>query len=261
MTLVGRMIVLKKLISWNVNGLRACVKKGFLDYFNEMNADIFCIQETKLQEGQINLELDGYYDYWNYAEKKGYSGTAVFTKEKPINVKMGLGIEEHDNEGRVITLEYDKFFLVNVYTPNSQQKLARIDYRMSWEDAFRNHLKNLEKNKPVILCGDLNVAHMEIDLKNPSSNRKNAGFSDQERSKMSELLNSGFTDTFRYFYPDLEGAYSWWSYRFNARANNAGWRIDYFIVSNSLNDNLNDAKIHTSIEGSDHCPVELDINL
>lgn len=261
MTLVGRMIVLKKLISWNVNGLRACVKKGFLDYFNEMNADIFCIQETKLQEGQINLELDGYYDYWNYAEKKGYSGTAVFTKEKPINVKMGLGIEEHDKEGRVITLEYDKFFLVNVYTPNSQQKLARIDYRMSWEDAFRNHLKNLEKNKPVILCGDLNVAHMEIDLKNPSSNRKNAGFSDQERSKMSELLNSGFTDTFRYFYPDLEGAYSWWSYRFNARANNAGWRIDYFIVSNSLNDNLNDAKIHTSIEGSDHCPVELDINL
>lgn len=255
------MIVLKKLISWNVNGLRACVKKGFLDYFNEMNADIFCIQETKLQEGQINLELDGYYDYWNYAEKKGYSGTAVFTKEKPINVKMGLGIEEHDKEGRVITLEYDKFFLVNVYTPNSQQKLARIDYRMSWEDAFRNHLKNLEKNKPVILCGDLNVAHMEIDLKNPSSNRKNAGFSDQERSKMSELLNSGFTDTFRYFYPDLEGAYSWWSYRFNARANNAGWRIDYFIVSNSLNDNLNDAKIHTSIEGSDHCPVELDINL
>lgn len=255
------MIVLKKLISWNVNGLRACVKKGFLDYFNKTNADIFCIQETKLQEGQINLELNGYYDYWNYAKKKGYSGTAVFTKEKPINVNMGLGIEEHDNEGRVITLEYDKFFLVNVYTPNSQQKLARIDYRMSWEDAFRNYLKNLEKNKPVILCGDLNVAHMEIDLKNPSSNRKNAGFSDQERSKMSELLNSGFTDTFRYFYPDFAGAYSWWSYRFNARANNAGWRIDYFIVSNSLNDNLNDAKIHTSIEGSDHCPVELDINL
>lgn len=255
------MIVLKKLISWNVNGLRACVKKGFLDYFNEINADIFCVQETKLQEGQINLELDGYYDYWNYAEKKGYSGTAVFTKEKPINVSMGLGIEEHDKEGRLITLEYDKFFVVNVYTPNSQQKLARIDYRMRWEDDFRNHIKNLEKNKPVILCGDLNVAHMEIDLKNPSSNRKNAGFSDQERSKMSELLNSGFTDTFRYFYPDLEGAYSWWSYRFNARANNAGWRIDYFIVSNSLNDNLNDAKIHTSIEGSDHCPVELDINL
>ncbi|ALP90168.1 exodeoxyribonuclease III [Clostridium butyricum] len=254
-------MILKKLISWNVNGLRACVKKGFLDYFNEMDADIFCVQETKLQEGQIDLELEGYYDYWNYAEKKGYSGTAVFTKEKPISVKMGLGIEEHDNEGRVITLEYDKFFLVNVYTPNSQQKLARLEYRMIWEDVFRNYLKDLEKNKPVILCGDLNVAHKEIDLKNPSSNRKNAGFSDEERSKMSELLNSGFTDTFRYFYPDIEGVYSWWSYRFNARANNAGWRIDYFIVSQSLNDKLEDAKIHTSIEGSDHCPVELEINL
>lgn len=254
-------MTLKKLISWNVNGLRACVKKGFLDYFNEMDADIFCVQETKLQEGQIDLELEGYYDYWNYAEKKGYSGTAVFTKEKPISVKMGLGIEEHDNEGRVIALEYDKFFLVNVYTPNSQQKLARLEYRMSWEDVFRNYLKDLEKNKPVILCGDLNVAHKEIDLKNPSSNRKNAGFSDEERSKMSELLNSGFTDTFRYFYPDIEGVYSWWSYRFNARANNAGWRIDYFIVSQSLNDKLEDAKIHTSIEGSDHCPVELEINL
>ena len=254
-------MTLKKLISWNVNGLRACVKKGFLDYFNEMDADIFCVQETKLQEGQIDLELEGYYDYWNYAEKKGYSGTAVFTKEKPISVKMGLGIEEHDNEGRVITLEYDKFFLVNVYTPNSQQKLARLEYRMSWEDVFRNYLKDLEKNKPVILCGDLNVAHKEIDLKNPSSNRKNAGFSDEERSKMSELLNSGFTDTFRYFYPDIEGVYSWWSYRFNARANNAGWRIDYFIVSQSLNDKLEDAKIHTSIEGSDHWPVELEINL
>ena len=254
-------MTLKKLISWNVNGLRACVKKGFLDYFNEMDADIFCVQETKLQEGQIDLELEGYYDYWNYAEKKGYSGTAIFTKEKPISVKMGLGIEEHDNEGRVITLEYDKFFLVNVYTPNSQQKLARLEYRMSWEDVFRNYLKDLENNKPVILCGDLNVAHKEIDLKNPSSNRKNAGFSDEERSKMSELLNSGFTDTFRYFYPDIEGVYSWWSYRFNARANNAGWRIDYFIVSQSLNDKLEDAKIHTSIEGSDHCPVELEINL
>lgn len=261
MILARRMMTLKKLISWNVNGLRACVKKGFLDYFNEMDADIFCVQETKLQEGQIDLELEGYYDYWNYAEKKGYSGTAVFTKEKPISVKMGLGIEEHDNEGRVITLEYDKFFLVNVYTPNSQQKLARLEYRMIWEDVFRNYLKDLEKNKPVILCGDLNVAHKEIDLKNPSSNRKNAGFSDEERSKMSELLNSGFTDTFRYFYPDIEGVYSWWSYRFNARANNAGWRIDYFIVSQSLNDKLEDAKIHTSIEGSDHCPVELEINL
>lgn len=252
---------MKKLISWNVNGLRACVKKGFLDYLRETDADIFCIQETKLQEGQIDLDLDGYYDYWNYAQKKGYSGTAVFTKEKPINVKAGIGIDEHDTEGRVLTLEYDSFYIVNVYTPNSQQKLARIDYRMVWEDVFRNYLKELEKNKPVIVCGDLNVAHKEIDLKNPSSNRKNAGFSDEERNKMSELLNSGFTDTFRYFYPDTEGIYSWWSYRFNARANNAGWRIDYFLTSECLNDKLKDAKIHTAIEGSDHCPVELDIDL
>ena len=254
-------MTLKKLISWNVNGLRACVKKGFLDYFNEIDADIFCFQETKLQEGQINLELEGYYDYWNYAEKKGYSGTAVFTKEEPISVKKGIGIYEHDTEGRVLTLEFDKFYLINVYTPNSQQGLARIDYRMAWEDAFRNYIKEIEKNKPVILCGDLNVAHKEIDLKNPSSNRKNAGFSDEERNKMTELLGSGFTDTFRYFYPDDEGMYSWWSYRFNARANNAGWRIDYFITSECLNDKLIDAKIHNTIEGSDHCPIELDINL
>ena len=240
-------MTLKKLISWNVNGLRACVKKGFLDYFNEMDADIFCVQETKLQEGQIDLELEGYYDYWNYAEKKGYSGTAVFTKEKPISVKMGLGIEEHDNEGRVITLEYDKFFLVNVYTPNSQQKLARLEYRMSWEDVFRNYLKDLEKNKPVILCGDLNVAHKEIDLKNPKTNRRNAGFTDEERGKFTELLESGFIDTFRYFYPDLEHAYSWWSYRANARKNNTGWRIDYFCASKKLEDRLVSADIHTEI--------------
>ena len=252
---------MKKLISWNVNGLRACVKKGFLDYFTEIDADIFCVQETKLQEGQIDLELNGYYDYWNYAEKKGYSGTAVFTKEEPIRVKKGIGISEHDTEGRVLTLEFDKFYLINVYTPNSQQGLARIDYRMAWEDAFRNYIKEIEKNKPVILCGDLNVAHKEIDLKNPSSNRKNAGFSDEERNKMTELLGLGFTDTFRYFYPDDEGMYSWWSYRFNARANNAGWRIDYFITSECLNDKLIDAKIHNTIEGSDHCPIELDINL
>ncbi|MDY3207720.1 exodeoxyribonuclease III [Clostridium baratii] len=250
---------LKKLISWNVNGLRACVKKGFLDYFNEVNADIFCIQETKLQEGQIDLDLKDYHMYWNYAEKKGYSGTALFTKEEPISVKYGLGIEEHDNEGRVITAEFDDYYVVTVYTPNSQDKLARIDYRMAWEDVFRDYLKELEKNKPVIVCGDLNVAHKEIDLKNPKTNRKNAGFSDEEREKFSILLDSGFIDTFRYFYPELEGAYSWWSYRFNARKNNAGWRIDYFLVSNSLKDKLINAKIHSEILGSDHCPVELEI--
>ena len=248
---------MKKLISWNVNGLRACVKKGFLDSFKELDADIFCIQESKLQEGQIDLNLEGYYDYWNYAEKKGYSGTAIFTKEKPLSVKIGLGIEEHDTEGRVITLEYDDFYLVTVYTPNSKEKIARIEYRMVWEDVFREYLKSLEESKPVIVCGDLNVAHNEIDLKNPKTNRNNAGFSDQEREKMTTLLNSGFIDTFRYFYPDLEGIYSWWSYRFNARANNAGWRIDYFLASESLKDRLVDAKIHTEIEGSDHCPVEL----
>ncbi|WP_173707726.1 exodeoxyribonuclease III [Clostridium beijerinckii] len=252
---------LKKLISWNVNGLRACVKKGFLEYFKEIDADIFCIQESKLQEGQIDLELDGYTSYWNYAEKKGYSGTAVFTKEEPLTVKRGIGIEEHDNEGRVLTLEYGNFYLVNVYTPNSKQGLERLDYRMVWEDVFRKYLKELEKNKPVIICGDLNVAHKEIDLKNPTSNRKNAGFTDEERSKITELLEVGFIDTYRYFYPDKEGMYSWWSYRFNARANNAGWRIDYFLVSESLKDKLEDAKIHMEVTGSDHCPVELTINL
>ncbi|MBN1067887.1 exodeoxyribonuclease III [Clostridium sp. ZS1] len=248
---------MKKLISWNVNGLRACVKKGFIDILKESNADIFCIQESKLQEGQIDLNLDGYYDYWNYAEKKGYSGTAVFSKEKPLNISLGIGIEEHDKEGRVLTLEFEEFYLVNVYTPNSQQKLARIDYRMAWENDFRNYLNELNKAKPVIVCGDLNVAHKEIDLKNPKNNRNNAGFSDEEREKLGELLKSGFIDTYRYFYPDKEGAYSWWSYRFNARANNAGWRIDYFLVSKDFEDRLVDAKIHTQIEGSDHCPVEL----
>lgn len=248
---------MKKLISWNVNGLRACVKKGFLDYFKDVDADIFCIQESKLQEGQIDLDLDGYYDYWNYAEKKGYSGTAIFTKEKPISVSLGLGIEEHDKEGRVITLEFEDFYMITVYTPNSQDKLARIDYRMSWEDAFLNYLKDLEKNKPVIVCGDLNVAHKEIDLKNPKSNRNNPGFSDAERYKFSTLLSNGFIDTFRYFNPDKEGAYSWWSYRFNARANNAGWRIDYFLTSKSLESHLVSADIHTEVFGSDHCPVEL----
>ncbi|MGN2338597.1 exodeoxyribonuclease III [Clostridium cagae] len=248
---------MKKLISWNVNGLRACVKKGFIDILKESNADIFCVQESKLQEGQIDLNLEGYYDYWNYAEKKGYSGTAVFSKEKPLNISLGIGIEEHDKEGRVLTLEFEEFYLVNVYTPNSQQKLARIDYRMAWENDFRNYLNELNKAKPVIVCGDLNVAHKEIDLKNPKNNRNNAGFSDEEREKFGELLKSGFIDTYRYFYPDKEGAYSWWSYRFNARANNAGWRIDYFLVSKDFEDKLVDAKIHTQIEGSDHCPVEL----
>lgn len=252
---------MKKLISWNVNGLRACVKKGFVEYFKEVDADIFCIQESKLQEGQIDLDLVGYKAYWNYAEKKGYSGTAVFTKEEPIRVKLGLGIEEHDNEGRVITLEYKDFYLVNVYTPNSKQGLERLDYRMVWEDVFRSYLKDLEKTKPVIVCGDLNVAHNEIDLKNPKSNRKNAGFTDEERSKIGELLNDGFIDSFRYFYPDKEEEYSWWSYRFNARENNAGWRIDYFLTSNSLKDKLKDAQIHQEVTGSDHCPVELKIEL
>lgn len=248
---------MKKLISWNVNGLRACVTKGFLDFFNEIDADIFSVQETKLQEGQIGLDLPGYYSYWNYAEKKGYSGTAVFTKEKPLSVSYGIGIEEHDHEGRVITLEFDEFYLVNCYTPNSQNELKRLSYRMEWEDAFRSYLKKLEENKPLILCGDLNVAHKEIDLKNPKTNRKNAGFTDEERGKMSELLDSGFTDTFRFFYPDMTDIYSWWSYRFSARAKNAGWRIDYFIASKSLDDKLENAKIHTDILGSDHCPVEL----
>ena len=250
---------MKKMISWNVNGLRAIVGKGFLDIFNELDADIFCLQETKLQAGQIDLDLPGYHQYWNYAEKKGYSGTAIFTKEEPLSVAYGLGIEEHDKEGRVITLEFPNYYVITVYTPNSQTELARLDYRMTWEDAFREYLKSLEENKPVIVCGDLNVAHKEIDLKNPKTNRKNAGFTDEERNKFTELLRSGFIDTFRYFYPDQEGIYSWWSYRFKAREKNAGWRIDYFVTSESLKDRLVGAKIHTDIFGSDHCPVELDI--
>lgn len=250
-----------KMVSWNVNGLRACVTKGFVDIFNKLDADIFCLQETKLQEGQIDLPLEGYYQYWNYAEKKGYSGTAIFTKNEPLAVTNGIGIDEHNTEGRVITLEFDDFFFVTCYTPNSQNELKRLDYRMKWEDDFREYLLRLNKKKPVILCGDLNVAHNEIDLKNPKTNRKNAGFSDEEREKMTTLLNSGFTDSFRYLYPDKEGIYSWWSYRFNARKNNAGWRIDYFITSDSIKDKIIDSKIHTDIMGSDHCPVELDIDL
>lgn len=248
-----------KFISWNVNGLRACVGKNFMDFFNEIDADIFSVQETKLQEGQINLDLPNYHQYWNYAEKKGYSGVAVFTKKEPISVTYGLGIEEHDKEGRVITCEFEDFYYVTCYTPNSQSELARLDYRMTWEDAFRNYLIELDKNKPVILCGDLNVAHKEIDLKNPKTNRKNAGFTDEERAKFSELIESGFIDSFRYFYPDAEGIYSWWSYRFKAREKNAGWRIDYYVVSERLKDRLEDAKIHTEVFGSDHCPVELDL--
>ena len=246
-----------KLISWNVNGLRACVQKGFLDFFQEADADIFCIQESKLQEGQISLDLPGYYQYWNYAQKKGYSGTAIFTKQEPLTVTYGIGIPEHDTEGRVITLEFPEFYMVTCYTPNSQNELARLPYRMQWEDAFRGYLLSLDAKKPVILCGDLNVAHQEIDLKNPKTNRQNAGFTDEERSKMTELLESGFTDTFRHFYPDQENIYSWWSYRFKAREKNAGWRIDYFITSKRLDEKLTDAKIHTDIFGSDHCPVEL----
>ena len=246
-----------KFISWNVNGLRACVQKGFLDYFNEMDADFFCLQETKLQEGQIDLDLPGYRQYWNYAEKKGYSGTAIFTKHEPLSVAYGIGIEEHDHEGRVITLEYADFYMVTCYTPNSQNELARLPYRMNWEDAFRAYLLGLVAKKPVILCGDLNVAHKEIDLKNPKTNRMNAGFTDEEREKMTVLLNSGFTDTFRYFNPNVEQIYSWWSYRFQAREKNAGWRIDYFITSSSMDEMLVDAKIHTDVLGSDHCPVEL----
>ena len=250
-----------KCISWNVNGIRACVKKGFLDFFKEADADIFCIQETKMQEGQLDLELDGYEQYWNYAVKKGYSGTAVFTKERPLAVTYGMAIEEHDQEGRVITLEYEDFYFVTVYTPNSQSELARLDYRMTWEDDFLAYLKGLEEKKPVVFCGDLNVAHKEIDLKNPKTNRKNAGFTDEERGKFTDLLAAGFTDTFRYLYPDVEGIYSWWSYRFSARAKNAGWRIDYFCVSEALKDRLVDAKILTDVMGSDHCPIELDIAL
>ena len=250
-----------KLISWNVNGLRAAVTKGFMESFNELDADIFCLQETKLQPDQISLELPGYEQYWNSAVKKGYSGTAVFTRIKPLSVTNGIGIEEHDQEGRVITAEYDNFYLVCCYTPNSQRELARLDYRMTWEDAFRNYLLELDKKKPVILCGDLNVAHQEIDLKNPKTNRKNAGFSDEERAKMTELLEAGFTDTFRHLYPDAIEQYSWWSYMGKARERNTGWRIDYFITSKRLDDKIQEAKIHQQIFGSDHCPVELVIDL
>ena len=248
-----------KLISWNVNGIRACVKKGFLDFFKEIDADIFCIQESKMQEGQLVLEIEGYNQYWNYAEKKGYSGTAIFSKQEPLSISLGIGIEEHDKEGRVITLEFNNFYIVTVYTPNSQNELTRLDYRMRWECDFRQYLKQLEKNKPVIVCGDMNVAHKEIDLKNPKTNHKNAGFTDEEREKFSELLEYGFIDTYRFFYPEKIDIYSWWSYRFSARVNNAGWRIDYFLASESLKDKLIDAKIHTEIMGSDHCPVELEI--
>ena len=250
-----------KLISWNVNGIRACLNKGFLDFFNEEKADIFCIQETKMQEGQAELKLEDYYQYWNSAEKKGYSGTAIFTKIKPLNVSYGIGIEEHDKEGRVITLEFDKFYMVNVYTPNSKRELERLEYRMVWEDEFRKYLLKLNETKPVIMCGDLNVAHKEIDLKNPKTNRHNAGFTDEERNKMTKLLNSGFTDSFRYLYPEKENIYSWWSYMFHAREKNAGWRIDYFIVSKLIETKIKEAKIYTEILGSDHCPVGLEIKI
>ena len=252
---------MKKFISWNVNGIRACVQKGFLDSFKDLDADIFCLQETKLQAGQIELDLPGYHQYWNYAEKKGYSGTAVFTKEEPVSVFLGMDKAEHDTEGRLITLEYENFYFVCCYTPNAQDGLKRIDYRMKWEDDLREYLSSLSANKPVVYCGDLNVAHNEIDLKNPKSNRGNAGFSDEEREKFSQLLDAGFTDSFRYLYPDTEGAYSWWSYRFQARAKNAGWRIDYFVVSDYIKDKIIDSKIHPEIFGSDHCPVELLIDL
>lgn len=250
-----------KFVSWNVNGLRAIVKKGFLDFFKEIDADIFSIQETKLQQGQIELELTGYYQYWNYAQKKGYSGVAVFSKYKPIEVTYGIGIEEHDKEGRVITLEFEKFYYVTVYTPNSQAENARLEYRMQWEDAILDYLKELDAIKPVIYCGDLNVAHKEIDLKNPKDNEKNPGFTKEEREKFTQLLENGFIDTFRYFYPTLEGAYSWWSYRFQARKKNAGWRIDYYIVSERIKEMLIDAKIHSEVMGSDHCPIELEFNM
>lgn len=249
-----------KLISWNVNGLRACCDKGFRESFATLDADFFCLQETKMQEGQLDLSFEGYESYWNYAEKKGYSGTAIFTKHKPISVSYGIGIDEHDHEGRVITLEMDNFYLVTVYTPNSQDGLKRLNYRMTWEEDFRKYLLSLDKNKPVIVCGDLNVAHKEIDLKNPKTNRKNAGFTDEEREKFQILLDNGFVDTFRYFYPEQENIYSWWSYRFKAREKNAGWRIDYFLVSDRLKDKLSDAKIHTEIFGSDHCPVEVTLD-
>ena len=250
-----------KLVSWNVNGLRAVVNKGFMDFFKQIDADIFAIQETKMQEGQLELILDGYYQYWNSAEKKGYSGTAIFTKEKPLNVTYGLGVEEHDKEGRIITLEFEKFYFVDCYTPNSKRELERLEYRMIWEDELRKYLKEIEKIKPVIYCGDLNVAHKEIDLKNPKTNRRSAGFTDEERSKMTELLEAGFTDTFRYLYPDKENSYTWWSYMGHAREKNVGWRIDYFIVSKSIEEKIKDSIIHDNIMGSDHCPVELQIEI
>lgn len=250
-----------KLISWNVNGLRACMKKGFEDFFKESDADIFCVQETKLQEGQIDFCPEGYECYWNYAEKKGYSGTAVFTKKKPLEVVYGIGIDEHDHEGRVITLEYEDFYFVTVYTPNSQSELARLDYRMRWEDVFRDYLKELDAHKPVIVTGDMNVAHEEIDLKNPKTNKKNAGFTQEERDKFTELLDAGFVDSFRYFYPDKTGAYSWWSYRFKAREKDAGWRIDYFVVSERIKEQMKDALIYKEVMGSDHCPVGLEIEI
>lgn len=250
-----------KFISWNVNGLRACVGKGFAEAFASLDADFFCLQETKMQHGQLDLQFDGYESYWNYADKKGYSGTAIYARRKPLSVSYGLGIDEHDKEGRVVTLEYDNFFIVTVYTPNSQDELRRLDYRMTWEDAFRDYLCRLDAQKPVVVCGDMNVAHKEIDLKNPKSNRRNPGFTDEEREKFGTLLDAGFTDTFRHFYPDREGIYSWWSYRFQARAKNAGWRIDYFLTSKRLDDKLVSADIHTEIFGSDHCPVEVVIDL
>ena len=249
-----------RLISWNVNGLRAVMGKNFMEFFNDIDADIFCLQETKLQEGQIEMDLPGYYQYWNYADKKGYSGTAIFTKKEPVSVSYGIDIDEHDHEGRVITLEFEDFYMVTVYTPNSQDELKRLDYRMKWEDDFRAYLTALNTKKPVIVTGDMNVAHKEIDLKNPKTNRRNAGFTDEERGKMTQLLESGFIDTFRYFYPDIEGKYSWWSYRFKAREKNAGWRIDYFLASRDMESRLKGAKIHTEVFGSDHCPVELEID-
>ncbi len=249
-----------KFISWNVNGLRACMGKGFMDYFNKIDADIFCVQETKLQEGQIEVDAPGYHQYWNYAEKKGYSGTAMFTKEEPLSVTYGIGIPEHDTEGRVITAEFKDFYVITVYVPNSQRELARLDYRMTWEEAFLNYIKGLEKNKPVIYCGDLNVAHQEIDLKNPKTNHMNAGFTDEERNCFTKVLESGYIDSFRFLYPDAKDVYSWWSYMFKAREKNTGWRIDYFVVSDKLKDRIKDAKIHMEVQGSDHCPVELKID-
>ena len=248
-----------KFVSWNVNGLRACVQKGFLEYFREVDADVFCLQETKMQAGQLELDLPGYHQYWNYAEKKGYSGTAIFTKKEPLKVTCGIGVEEHDHEGRVITAEYEEYYVVTVYVPNAQRELTRLAYRMEWEEAFLNYIRGLEEKKPVIYCGDLNVAHKEIDLKNPKTNRRNAGFTDEERNCFSKVLENGFVDTFRYFYPDLKDAYSWWSYMGQARSRNVGWRIDYFVVSETLKSKLEDAKIHSAVQGSDHCPVELDL--